>query len=63
MGQLTILESESFWDELMKRSPEGEDILLNQGRTRVREFLRIAFELKAEYDAKTSPLSGMEEST
>jgi len=61
MSKLTILESESFWEELNKRSPEAELARWHLGRDRLRLALMAAFELKQEYDDKTRPTVGREE--
>ena len=50
--EMTILESQAFWDELTNRSEAAEQVLFNLGRTRTTEFLREAFELKQEYEEK-----------
>jgi len=52
MAQMTILDSQNFWDELMKRSPVAEQIIGWCGRFSVKSMLGMAFELKQEYEAK-----------
>ncbi len=52
MSQLTILESVAFWDELIKRSGDAEIGLEFIGKVGMKEILRTAFALKAEYDEK-----------
>ena len=52
MSELTILESESFWDELIKRSANAQDVLECVGKARAKSLLIAAFALKQEYDEK-----------
>ena len=52
MSQLTMLNSPVFWDEMIKRSPTAEWVEDQRGRLGLLDIVIVAFELKAEYDAK-----------
>jgi hypothetical protein len=52
--EMTILESQAFWDELTKRSPSAEIMFGQYGKFGIKGMLRTAFELKQEYEEKTN---------